>query len=168
MLEVVTSGLVGCMPSPIDRPHTLSTCGEHRENRKHTHTPVKLGKQITTGLEVQGGFHKPPVETFSVECVYTQINYSWWTFFQSVTGSFKWIMPTLQLSDSRVKRGEKNYGTEKLRVIHIMRKSWACSEGCDERKWIDEWLIARRADSKCTTFHYLMEVNACVHSWQLR
>lgn len=37
-VEVVTSGLVGCMlvGSPVDRPHTLSTCGDDIANT-HTH-----------------------------------------------------------------------------------------------------------------------------------
>lgn len=49
-VEVVTSGLVGCMlvGSPVVRPHTLSTCGDHREN---THAPVKPGKHIAGGVE---------------------------------------------------------------------------------------------------------------------
>lgn len=39
--EVVTSGLVGCMlvGSLVDRPHTLSTCGEEQSHRQ---TPVRL------------------------------------------------------------------------------------------------------------------------------
>lgn len=38
-VEVVTSGLVGCVlvGSLVDRPHTLSTCGEDQ-------TPVRLEK----------------------------------------------------------------------------------------------------------------------------
>lgn len=40
-VEVVTSGLVGCMlvGSPVDRPHTLSTCGDDSAN---THTHIHL------------------------------------------------------------------------------------------------------------------------------
>lgn len=40
-VEVVTSGLVGCVlvGSLVDRPHTLSTCGEEQSHRQ---TPVRL------------------------------------------------------------------------------------------------------------------------------
>lgn len=38
-VEAVTCGLVGCMlgGSLVDRPHTLSTCGEEQMHA-HTHT----------------------------------------------------------------------------------------------------------------------------------
>lgn len=35
-----------------------------------------------------------------------------------------------------------------------MGKQWVWSEGCDDRKWCDEWVIARRADRKCTRLLY--------------
>lgn len=51
-VEVLTSGLVGCMcvGSPVDRPHTLSTCGKNSTNkhllRKKTCKDMRGGRLL--------------------------------------------------------------------------------------------------------------------------
>lgn len=69
-VEVVTSGLVGCMPvgSLVDRPHTLSTC---REQSARTHTCYARKTHNNRVAAMQGGFSKLTNDTCTLECIHT-------------------------------------------------------------------------------------------------
>lgn len=145
--EVVTCGLVGCVPvgSAVDRPHTLSTCGEEQIHTQRD-TPVRLLKQIPAWVEWQGNFCEMAPCTAETH-INVYILFKWagrfyWGMSSRHGPNFRWIKTCFIESKAAV-----NY-----RAFDDTKEgeSALSSERSDEREWRDEWVsLPEGLDRKC-------------------